>query len=107
MSPARTYGPLVEPDGTHHARVAHSADYSIETPLYMRPVGNGRITCKMLRSPTPAKRLVQLVGEYYDGGVQVTHIVQCDDEADEIRQLERLERKILAASRRPHSLTIQ
>jgi hypothetical protein len=88
-------------DPDQHARVAHAAEYSLELPLYQRRVGNGTITCRMLKSPTPAKRLVQLVAEYYDAGVQVTQVVQCEDEPDEVRQLARLERRILEASRRP------
>lgn len=94
----------LDADGvTQHAPVAAAADYSIETPLYHRSVGNGTITCRMLKAPTPAKRIVQLVGEYTDAGVEVLHVVQCESEDEEIRQLERLERVILAASRRPSS----
>ena len=88
-------------DGVQHARVGHAADYSIELPLYHREVGNGTIFCRLLKSPTPAKRIVQLVAEYSDAGVEVQHVVQCEGEADEKRQLERLERIVLAASRRP------
>jgi hypothetical protein len=97
----RSYGPRFDPDGTQHARVAHAADYSIELPLYHRRVGNGMISCRMLKAPTPAKRIIQLVAEYSDAGVAVQHVVQCTSEAEEVRQLERLERLILAASRRP------
>ena len=93
----------LDPDGTQHARVAHAADYSIELPLYDRRVGNGHIFCRMLRSPTPAKRIVQLVAEYSDAGVEVLRVVQCASEQEEITQLERLEKLILAASRRPSS----
>lgn len=88
-------------DPDQHARVANAAEYTEELQLYARVVGNGTIRCVMRKSPTPAKRLVQLVAEYWDAGVQVTQVVQCDSEQDEVRQLARLERRILEASRRP------
>jgi hypothetical protein len=92
----------LDSDGvTQHARVAHAAEYSIQVPLYHRHVGTGMITCRLLRSPTPAKRIVQLVAEYVERGVDTTRVVQCESEVDEIRQLERLERIILEATRRP------
>jgi hypothetical protein len=94
--------PRLDSDGvTVHADVAHAAEYSIETPLYVRTVGNGTITCKLLQAPTPAKRIVQLLAEYYERGVQVTHVVQCASESEEIRELERLEKVVLEASRKP------
>lgn len=100
--PARSYGPRTEPGDVTHARVAQSGDYTIDLPLYRREIGNGSITCRMLkRAGGPGRRIVQLVGEYYDAGVQVTHAVQCNDEPDELRQLERLEGIIRAAQRRP------
>lgn len=92
----------LDSDGvTVHARVAHAAEYSIDVPLYHRRVGTGMITCRLLRSPTPAKRLVQLVAEYVEAGVDTMRVVQCDSEVDEVRQLHRLERIILEATRRP------
>lgn len=92
----------LDSDGvTQHADVAHAAEYSIDVPLYHRRVGNGTIVCRLLKSPTPAKRIVQLQADYLDAGVDVHHVVQCDSELDEIRQLERLEGVILRASRRP------
>lgn len=97
----RSYGPRVDPDGTQHARVAQAHDYKIETPLYVRQVGNGTITCRMLKSPTPAKRIIQLVAQYSEAGVAVDRVVQCTSETEEIAQLERLERIVLEASRRP------
>jgi hypothetical protein len=92
----------LDADGvTQHARVAHAADYSVELPLYHLEVGNGTIFCRVLKSPSPAKRIVQLVAEYTDAGVEVLQVVQCESEAEETRELERLERRILEASRRP------
>lgn len=97
-----SYGRRIDPDGVQHAPVAQAHDYSIETPIYRRAVGNGTITCRMLKAAEgPARRIVQLTAEYYDAGVQVTQVVQCDSEQDEVRQLERLERRILEATRRP------
>lgn len=100
---ARSYGPRFDTSGdrAQHARVAQAADYSIEIPLYQRHVGNGVILCRMLKAPTPARRIVQLIARYTDAGVEVDHIVQCDSEQEEIHQLERLEKLILQASRRP------
>jgi hypothetical protein len=98
----RSYGPRTDPDGTQHARVAQAHDYSIEIPQYRLAVGNGTITCRMLKAPQPARRLVQLLAEYTDAGVEVLQVVQCDSETEEVAQLARLERIILAASRRPH-----
>lgn len=93
----------LDPDGvTQHAAVANAGEYSIDLPLYHRRVGNGTITCRMLkRKGGPGKRIVQLVGEYSDAGEGVTHVVQCASETEEVEQLARLERIILAASRRP------
>jgi hypothetical protein len=93
--------PRTDPDGTQHMPVAHAADYGVAIAYYHRSIGNGTITCEGLRSPTPAKRLVRLLAEYTDAGEHITHMVQCDSEEDETRQLARLERLILAASRRP------
>lgn len=92
----------LDSDGvTQHARVANAGEYSIEIPLYHRRVGNGTIMCRMLKQPAPGKRIVQLVGEYSDAGVEVLQVVQCSSEQEEHEQLQRLERIILAASRRP------
>jgi hypothetical protein len=97
----RSYGPRFDSDGTQHARVAQAADYSIELPLYHRRIGNGVVYCRLLKAPTPAKRLVQLVAEYSDAGVAVQHVIQCESEQDEMSSLARLEKLITAASRRP------
>lgn len=97
----RSYGPRFDPDGTQHARVAQATDYSIELPLYHRKVGNGMIYCRMLKAAGPARRIVQLVAEYGDAGVDVHQVVQCFSDEDEVRQLQRLEGIILEASRRP------
>jgi hypothetical protein len=91
-----------DPDGVvEHRRVAHAAEYSIELPLYMRTIGNGSVKCVLLKSPTPAKRIVQLIAEYKEAGVYVHQVVQCISETEELAQLQRLERVILEASRRP------
>lgn len=100
----RSFGPRFDPDGTQHARVAQAADYSIEVALYHRKVGNGWIHCRMLKAPTVStgsRRIVQLVAEYSDAGVDVHQVVQCSSEQEETAQLARLERIILTASRRP------
>lgn len=96
--------PRREPDGTQHRDVAHAAQYSIVTPLYRRAIAGGVVVCELLRSPTPAKRLVRLTAEYSDAGIATTHVVMCESEVDEVAQLQRLERIIGEASRRP-SLT--
>lgn len=93
--------PRTEVDGTQHADVAHAAEYSLEVPLYVRSVGAGTITCNMLKAPTPAKRLIQLKAEYYERGVQVTQVVQCSSEREEVAELARLERVMRAAQARP------
>jgi hypothetical protein len=93
--------PRQDPDGTVHRRVAHAAEYSIETPLYRREIAGGTVTCRMLTSPQRAKRIIQLSAEYYEAGILTTHIVQCESESDEVRQLQRLERVIREASRKP------
>jgi hypothetical protein len=100
----RSYGARVDPDGTEHARVSQANDYSIEIALYRRDVAGGSITCRMLKADRPAKRIVQLVAVYMDAGVQTERIVQCENEDEEIRQLERLERIIREASRRPSTV---
>jgi hypothetical protein len=90
-----------DPDGTVHRDVAHAADYDVKTPLYRREVAGGTVTCYQLRSRKPAKRLVQLEAEYTEAGILTTHIIHCEDLEDEVRQLERLERIIREASRKP------
>jgi hypothetical protein len=97
----RSYGSRFIDDGEQTMRVAQAHDYSIELPLYVRRVGSGRITCRMLKAPAPAKRIVQLVADYIEAGVHTTRVVQCESEFEEIRQLERLEGIIRAAERRP------
>jgi hypothetical protein len=52
-----------------------------------RNLAGGSITCELLRSPTPAKRLVRLVAQYFDAGILTTHVVQCDSETEEVSQL--------------------
>jgi hypothetical protein len=100
--PARSYGPRREADGTQHARVAQAGEYSIELPLYQRAIGTGTITCRMLkRDAGPGRRIVQLLAEYYDAGVQVTRVVQCASETEEVAQLQRLERIIRRATSLP------
>jgi hypothetical protein len=101
MPMKRAANRFITGDPDQHARVAHAGEYTIETPLYQRRVGNGTITCRMMRSPTPAKRIVQLVADYHDGGIQTTRVCQCESEQEEVRDLQRLERLILEASRRP------
>jgi len=92
----------LDSDGvTVHRDVANAADYSIDVVLYRHQVGTGSIVCRMLKSPTPARRIVQLVATYLEEGIQTDRIVQCTSETEEIAQLERLERIILKASRRP------
>lgn len=93
--------PRHDADGTVHRDVANAADYSIKTPLYRREISGGTVTCYQLRSPTPAKRLIQLEAEYMEAGILTTHIVHCEDLDDEHRQLQRLERVIREASRKP------
>jgi hypothetical protein len=97
----RSYGPRFIDDGEQTMRVAQAHDYSIELPLYVRRVGSGSITCRMLKAPTPAKRIVQLVAEYVEAGIDTTRVVQCESEVEEMHQLARLEGIILAAERRP------
>jgi hypothetical protein len=46
-------------------------------------------------------RIVQLLAEYEDAGVDVQQVVQCQDELEEAREAERLELLILTASIRP------
>jgi hypothetical protein len=93
----------LDQDGvTQHAAVANAGEYSIDVALYHRRVGNGTITCRMLkRKGGPGKRIIQLVGEYSDAGEGVTQVIQCASEVEEIEQLARLEGIIRRASRRP------
>jgi hypothetical protein len=99
-----SYGPRVDAEtGELHARVSQAHDYSRVTILWRRRVGNGTIDCELLRSPTPAQRLVQLRAQYTDAGEPVLHIIKCSDELDEARQAARLQRLILLASARPTS----
>jgi hypothetical protein len=92
----------LDSDGViQHAPVANAADYAVDVVLYRRQVGTGSIVCRMLKSPTPARRIVQLAATYNESGVQTDRIVQCASETEEVAQLERLERIIRAASCRP------
>ena len=99
----RSYARRVDPEtGGLHMRVAHEADYAVDRMLYRRLIGNGIVTCRLLKSDAAGARgLVQLVAEYSDAGVLTTQVSLCESEDDEIRQLSRLEKIILAASRRP------
>jgi hypothetical protein len=97
----RSHGRREDPDGTRHLPVASTGEYE-EIPAYVRNVPGGRITCFTLkRREGPGKRMVQLRADYTEAGCATTKIVKCDSDVDEVRQLERLEKLILAASRRP------
>jgi hypothetical protein len=93
--------PRFDASGDQHAAVAHAADYELVTTLWRRRVGNGSITCQLLRAKRPAKRIVQLHAEWTDAGVPTTCICQVHSPAEEAHDAARLERLILAASRRP------
>ena len=90
-----------DPDGTQHKMVADSIDYRVAATLWRRKVGNGSITCKLLRGHKPSARIVQLLAEYDDAGTAVSRVVNCTDQLDEERQAQRLERIIRQASARP------
>lgn len=99
----RSYGRRLDAEtGAMEPKVAQAHDYSIVIPLYVLPIGNGRVECIMRKAAEgPAKRIIQLVASYTDAGsdTSVTQVVQCSSELEEIQELYRLERLILAASR--------
>lgn len=88
--------------GAAQARVPEAHTYDLRVALYERRVGAGVIRCHLVRSSEgPARRLVQLVADYYEAGVAVTTCVQVASDDEELRELARLERVMLAAQRRP------
>jgi hypothetical protein len=99
----RSYGPRVDPEtGALHKRVSQAHEYQVASLLWRRPVGNGIVTCELLRSITgPAKRIVQLRADYTDAGTVTTDVIQLAGEDDEQLQVMLLTVKILEASRRP------
>jgi hypothetical protein len=99
--PRHFRAPLFDASGDQHMAVAHAADYEVVTVLWRRRVGNGSITCKLLRAKKPAKRIVQLHAEWTDAGVPTACVCQVHSPEEEQADAARLERQILAASRRP------
>lgn len=97
----KSYGPRQEPDGTQHMRVAQAREYPVEIVHYRRRVAGGVITCRTRKSRTPGRRIVQLTANYLERGIDTQRVVQCESQEEEMRQLERLERIILEASRSP------
>lgn len=97
----KRYSRRHDADGTQHKMVADSIEYRVAATLWQRKVGNGSITCKLLRGHKPSARIVQLLAEYDDAGTAVSRVVNCTDQLDEQRQVQRLERVILLASTRP------
>lgn len=98
----REVGRRHDADGTVHRRVRNIGTYSEVTTLRRIRIGTGSIEVRLAKNAAgPGRRIVQLVADYNDAGVAVQHVVQCDDELDEARQLQRLERLILEAMRRP------
>lgn len=95
--------PAFDPgDHAQHARVGSRAIYDVQIALWHRRVGNGTIYCRLLKaSAGPARRLVELVAEFEDRGVGELRVVRCTSEADEHRELERLEGIMRAAAARP------
>ncbi len=71
------------------------------TTLWSRRVGNGTLTCELLKGHKPSRRLVQLVADYENAGDTETRTCVCDDPLDEARQIKRLETIMLEAAARP------
>lgn len=66
--------------------------------LWRRTVGNGTLTCELLKADKPgARRLVQLIADYEVAGDGHLRTCICDDEDDEQRQVKRLTELMLAA----------
>lgn len=84
-------------------RVPDAITYERErvTTLWKRRVGNGTLTLELLRGHKPSRRLVQLVADYEDAGNGVIRTCVCEDQLDEARQTERLEKLMLDAANRP------
>lgn len=99
----RSYGPRTDPEtGALHKRVSQAHDYDVAQILWHRPVGNGSITCELLRSSSgPAKRIVQLHARYTDAGVLTDRVIHLAGEDDEQLRVMLLTVDILEASRRP------
>ncbi len=102
----RSYGRRVDEETRSlHARVSQAHDYDHVTTLWRRTVGTGTILCQLRRASTPAKRLVQLVAEYEEGGESVLQLVQVESPEEEAREALRLEGIMLAAMVKPTTTT--
>lgn len=99
--PSKSYAPRVDEDtGALHMRVPDAVRYERErvTTLWSRKVGNGTLRCELLRGHKPARRIVQLVADYEEAGNGMLHTCVCEDELDQARQEERLEKLMLKAA---------
>jgi hypothetical protein len=99
--PRRSYAPRVDEEtGGLHMRVPDAIRYERErvTTLWQRRVGNGTLRCELLRGHKPSRRIVQLVADYEERGHGVLRTCVCDDELDQARQEERLEKLMLDAA---------
>jgi hypothetical protein len=102
--PLKSYAPRQDAEtGGMHMRVPDAVDYERQrvTTAWRRKVGNGTLTCEVLRGHKRSRRLVQLVAEYEDAGDAALRTCICDDELDEARQVQRLEKLMLEAAARP------
>jgi hypothetical protein len=99
--PRRSYAPRVDEEtGALHLRVPDAIRYERErvTTLWQRKVGNGTLTCELLRGHKPSRRIVQLVADYEERGNGVLRTCVCEDELDQARQEARLEQLMLDAA---------
>lgn len=98
-----SYGPQLDPDGVvQHKPVSSVAAYGRILTLWERKIGTGSIRCELVRAAQPAHRIVRLIADYQDAGIEVQQLVQVHNVMEEQAETARLERIIRQASIRPN-----
>jgi hypothetical protein len=97
----KSYGPTQDEDGIPLGRAPDAVIYDRQLLLWERKIGNGKLTCELLRPNRPGRRLVRLTGRYTDSGDEVCVVAVIDSEDDERLTALRLEQRMLAAQVRP------
>lgn len=93
----KSYGPTQDEDGIPLGAAADAVTYDRALLLWERRVGNGTLTCELLRANRSARPKVRLTANYTEGDESVQSVTFPTDELDEQLTIRRLEERMLLA----------